>query len=209
MATFHKIKQGEYLSKVAAKYGFADYRVIWDHPDNAELKQRRQNPNVLYPGDRLFIPDKGLREESCATDQRHRFRFQGQTLMLRIVIKDAEDQPVANTQCELLVELTAYQLTTDSDGRVEQRIPVTAKSGKLTILDMKIPLQIGKLDPVEEVTGWQARLNNLGYKAGPIGSAEEEQIRSAIEEFQCDYGLEVDGDCGPNTQAKLKEVHGC
>jgi len=31
---------------------------------------------------------------------------------------------------------------------------------------------------------------------------------SAVEEFQCDNGLTVDGDCGPNTQAKLKEVHG-
>ena len=32
---------------------------------------------------------------------------------------------------------------------------------------------------------------------------------SAIEEFQCDHGLVVDGKCGPATQAKLKQVHGC
>jgi peptidoglycan hydrolase-like protein with peptidoglycan-binding domain len=34
-------------------------------------------------------------------------------------------------------------------------------------------------------------------------------FRSAVEEFQCDHGLTVDGDCGAQTQAKLLSVHGC
>jgi hypothetical protein len=30
-----------------------------------------------------------------------------------------------------------------------------------------------------------------------------------VEEFQCDNSLTVNGICGPNTQAGLKQVYGC
>jgi Putative peptidoglycan binding domain/LysM domain len=209
MAKYHIVKQGEYLSKIASENGFSDYHTLWNHSENAELKQKRQNPNVLYPGDRLFIPDMETKEESGATAQRHRFRYLGSPLMLRIVVKDVEDEPITDTDCELIVGLTSYKLTTDGEGLIEQRIPISATSGKLTIQDMEIPLQIGYLDPIEEVTGWQARLNNLGYYAGPLDQVDEERIRLAVEEFQCDHGLKVDGVGGPDTQNKLKEVHGC
>ena len=52
-------------------------------------------------------------------------------------------------------------------------------------------------------------MSNLGYYLGPLDADNPAKFRSAVEEFQCDYGLTVDGDCGPNTQAKLKQVHGC
>lgn len=209
MVTEHIVKQGEYLSRIAAQYGFADYRTIWDHPENAELKQKRQNPNVLYPDDRIYIPDKQVRQESRPTEQRHRFKVRLQKVLLRMVVKNIDDQPIANTECELQVEGNVFQLTTDSNGLIEQPIPKTAESGKLTLLDVEVPVQIGHLDPVEEVSGQQARLNNLGYNAGEVGGTNEEQLRSAIEEFQCDHELTVDGICGSDTQAKLKEVHGC
>lgn len=32
---------------------------------------------------------------------------------------------------------------------------------------------------------------------------------AAVEAFQCDHNLLVDGDPGPNTQTKLLELHGC
>jgi peptidoglycan hydrolase-like protein with peptidoglycan-binding domain len=52
------------------------------------------------------------------------------------------------------------------------------------------------------------RLNNLGYRAGDTTDANDSAFKSAVEEFQCDYALAVDGICGPNTQGKLKDVHG-
>ena len=200
---------------IALKYGFADYRTIWDHPENASLKQKRQNPNILFPGDRLFIPDKKEKEESGSTEQHHRFVRKAQKLMLRIVARDLSDDPIANAPCELIVDTRSFKLTTDGNGKIEQEIDKDAQRGQLTIKDPKgatdiiIEFKIGHLDPVEEVTGQQARLNNLGYNAGEVGRADPYQFRSAVEEFQCDHKLKVDGDCGPQTQAKLKEVHGC
>jgi len=214
MATYHTVKQGEHLSSIATHYGFADYRSIWDHPENAVLQQQRQNPNVLFPDDRLYIPDKQQKTEARPTEQRHRFQRTTQKLRLCIVLKDLDDQPLVDTACELEVEEQVHHLTTDSNGLIEQEIPKAAEHGTLTLQDTQIlidieGLRIGHLDPVEEVSGQVARLNNLGYYLGALDSPDEAQVHSAIEEFQCDHDLTVDGICGPETQAKLKEVHGC
>jgi len=214
MATTHTVKQGEHLSRIAQQYGFADYRIIWDHPKNAELKRKRQNPNVLFPGDRLFIPDKQEKQEARATTQVHKFQKPSQTVLLRLVLKNLDDQPLANTECKLDVEGKVFQLTTDGSGKIEQEVPKTAEKAKLTFKDSHVPLdieivKIGHLDPVEEASGQRARLANLGYYLGALDKPAEAQLRSAIEEFQCDNNLTVDGVCGPQTQAKLKEVHGC
>ena len=205
----HTVKQGEYLAQIAAKCGLSNYKAIWDHPENAELKKKRGNPNVLYPGDVVFIPEKVLKQETITTDQRHHFKVSGHVNKLRLLIKDAEQHPLANTPCQLSIEFKTYQLTTDADGKIEKTISSTATRGQLVIQDRVIPLLIGHLDPIDEPSGWQARLNNLGYNAGSPDSADELQIRSAVEEFQCDNGLQVDGECGPLTQKKLKEAHGC
>ena len=63
---------------------------------------------------------------------------------------------------------------------------------------------------MSERSGQQERLRNLGYLADPLpGDDPEELFRIAVEEFQCDHKLAVDGKCGPATQAKLRDVHGC
>jgi peptidoglycan hydrolase-like protein with peptidoglycan-binding domain len=62
---------------------------------------------------------------------------------------------------------------------------------------------------MEEVTGVQARLANLGFSPGPVDGIQGELTAGAIRRFQRAYGLTVDGIAGPQTRAKLKEVHGC
>jgi peptidoglycan hydrolase-like protein with peptidoglycan-binding domain len=59
------------------------------------------------------------------------------------------------------------------------------------------------------VAGQQARLSNLGYFTGDIDGTDGPEFQMAVEEFQCEQKLTVDGICGPKTQAKLKEVYGC
>ncbi len=220
MAHHHTVVQGEHLSSIAKKYGFSSYKTIWDHGQNAELKKKRQNPNVIFPGDQLFIPDKGQKEESRNTEQKHRFELKTEKLKLRLVLEDLYEKPIANAKAELRIDNEEFKLTTNGQGRIEQDIKATDERGFLTIKDPQtpineilIPIKIGHLDPVDEVSGQKARLNNLGYFAGPLeGKSEEENkamFQSAVEEFQCDHSLQVDGKCGPNTQAKLKQVHGC
>ena len=216
MAETYTVKQGDYLSRIADEHGFTDYRTIWNHPKNDSLKQKRQNPNVLYPGDQVYIPDKETKEESRPTDQHHKFQVDRQKLRLQLVLEDLYEKPIANTQCELTIDQETHKLTTGGDGKIQVDIPAKASQGFLTIrgsetpfADEVIPIKIGHLDPVEEVSGQQARLTNLGYFAGDIDGQPGDDFESAVEEFQCDQGLKVDGVCGPVTQAKLKQVHGC
>jgi len=216
MADNYTVQQGDHLSKIAKDNGFIDYTVIWDHPNNSDLKKLRQNPNVLLPGDEIFIPDAEQKQESGATDKKHTFNVDKKTLKLRLVLEDIYEKPIAGAQCALLVDGQAYQLTTDGHGKLEQDVPLDAQDGALTIRGDQtpfandvIPIKIGHLDPVDEISGQIARLNNLGYFAGPLDGSDEDAFESAVEEFQCDHSLTVDGICGPNTQSKLKQVHGC
>jgi|HubBroStandDraft_4_1064222.scaffolds.fasta_scaffold03438_3 hypothetical protein len=216
MEDYYTVKQGDHLSKIAKDNGFTDYTVIWDHPNNSDLKKQRQNPNILLPGDQLFIPDMEQKQESGATDKKHTFTVDKKTLKLRLVLEDFYEKPIAGAQCALLVDGQVYQLTTDGNGKLEQEIPLDAKEGTLTIrgdqtpfANEVLPIRIGHLDPVEEISGQVGRLNNLGYSAGKIDGSDEQAFSSAVQEFQCDNGLTVDGICGAQTQAKLKQVCGC
>ena len=215
MATDHIVKQGDYFAKLAKQFRLPA-NAIWNHSNNADLKQKRPNPNVLFPGDHLYIPDLKPREESCNTDKLHQFETPSSSLRLRLVLEDQYERPIANANCVLGIGSDFQSLTTDGNGRIDQIIPPDAQEGFVTIQDpetpvrnVRIPLKIGHLDPIEEVSGQTARLNNLGYFAGDIDQPDEDALLSAVEEFQCDFGLQVDGICGPNTQSKLKEVHGC
>ena len=62
MPVVHKVKQGECISSIAEDYGFSWER-IWNDLNNEELKQKRKDPNILYPGDEVVIADKEVREE--------------------------------------------------------------------------------------------------------------------------------------------------
>ncbi|MGA2098862.1 MAG: peptidoglycan-binding protein [Candidatus Acidiferrum sp.] len=212
----YTVQQGDHLSSIAKDNGFTDYTIIWNHPKNADLKNKRQNPNILLPGDEIFIPDMEEKQESGATDKKHTFKVDKTTLKLRLVLEDIYEKPIAGAQCALLIDGQVYQLTTDGNGKLEQEIPLDAKEGVLTIrgdqtpfANEVLPIKIGHLDPIDEVSGQVARLNNLGYFAGPVDGSDTDAFNSAVQEFQCDNSLTVDGDCGPQTQSKLKQVYGC
>jgi N-acetylmuramoyl-L-alanine amidase len=226
----HIVQQGEHLTQIAHKHGFSNIDPIWNAPENAQLKKERGNPNVLHPGDKVVIPDKELKELDKATGKRHTFELQGEKLRLRVALHGLRNRPLSGHEGTMVVEFDSKDFTTESDGMIELDIAPEARSGTLidrgpppgpnrVRLDRTIALRIGFLDPVKEISGQIARLNNLGYDAGEIldrifTSAETEEIkksirfRSAVEEFQCDFKLSIDGVCGPNTQAKLVEVHG-
>ena len=105
----HIVKQGECLSLIARRYGFANYRTVYDHADNAELRELRPNPNVLSPGDVVVIPDKDTKTESVATGKFHRFEVATPAKALRIV----EMQPLMYERlksCSIMWSLSALSV---------------------------------------------------------------------------------------------------
>jgi N-acetylmuramoyl-L-alanine amidase len=213
MAQTYTVKQGDHLFGIAEANGFHDYHILWDHPQNADLKKLRQNPNILLPGDQVFVPDPEIREESRPTNKKHSFEVNNQKLQLRLVLEDIYEKPIAGAACDLMVEGEIHNLTTNGRGLIELEIPGKAKNGTLVVKadqtpfrNVEIPIKIGSLDPIDTPSGQEARLENLGYFPG---QDDPVAFESAVEEFQCDNGLTVDGICGPATQAKLKQVYGC
>ena len=87
---------------------------------------------------------------------------------------------------------------------------MTTKSLHLKVpnLGEEFELQVGYLDPFSEDSGQTGRLRNLAY----LTSADDPDptaLDSAIQEFQCNAKISVDGKIGPQTQDKLNTVHGC
>jgi N-acetylmuramoyl-L-alanine amidase len=205
----YKVQQGDHLSALAEKHGFRELKTIWDHPQNAALKAQRKNPHILLPGDDLFIPDKEDKKAAGPTSKTHKFEVKTEKLKLKLLFHDVNSKPRANEDCTIDIEGAETKEKTGGDGTITKTIPRSAKVAKASLGNLDIPMLIGHLDPVESKSGQIARLANLGYEPGDVDVPDDERLRSAIEEFQCDQSLPVDGICGADTQAKLKDVHGC
>src|SRR5271165_350062 len=85
--TLHTVVQGECVSSIAGQAGFL-WETIWNHPANSQLKLLRKDPNVLLPGDLLFIPRKTPEKFTRATDMLHRFVLKGEPCYLRLQVLD-------------------------------------------------------------------------------------------------------------------------
>lgn len=189
MSKVHVVQQGEHLAGIAAEHGFSDPRTIFDHPDNAELKAERKDPNILFPGDVVVIPEREVREEEAATETRTRFTTSAPRLLLRVRVLDVSGNPVEGTA------FLEGGVMMGEDGEIREA-PITASKKQDTISlpkspprerEIEFPLAIGELDPIKTPSGIRDRLNNLGYFAGFSAVFETEQFKWAVEEFQCDH----------------------
>lgn len=212
---YHKVNPGECLSKIACDHGFSDYRTIYDHPENAELKRKRPDPNMIFPGDMLFIPVRATKSVPCGTKSAHQFRVKPRqtTRPIQLRILDVLGEPVRDASYRMTAGKAELNGRTDGEGVICCELPISATSAELDVDGLTWELEVGGLNPVEgvgdDVSGVQARLANLGYDAGPIDGIMGEQTSRAIRGFQADHGLVVDGRCSSTLIAKLKEQHGC
>ena len=133
MAPQYKVKQGDHLAKIAREHGLVDYKTIWDHPQNKQLKDKRKNPNVLAPGDVLFVPELTSKHVAAATDKKHVYKVKTGMGMLRLVLEDLYGNPVANAKCQLTVENKVFEVVSGADGKIEQKIPATAQNAELVV----------------------------------------------------------------------------
>ncbi len=210
------VKPGDHLAKIAAEHGISSYLALWTAGENAELRKKRKNPNILFAGDVVVIPDKTVKQKDVVTDKRHRFVMTEHRLKLRIDVEDAFRAPLKNTACELGAEgANANTQRTDGKGRVELDVPKATHRARLIIRnaetgfsDVVLDVIVGGLDPVDTIEGQSQRLVNLGYLRKVAVDRDAPELLSAVQEFQCDHGLTVDGRCGPASQGKLEKVHG-
>lgn len=212
----HTVRQQETVLQIARRTG-VPWKKIWDHPDNRELKQQRdENPDILRPGDEVAIPEFEKKEETCASDQKHRFRAELPMRRIKLRILDEDGEPLENHTYKL--EWPGEVREGDASEPIDELIPVTIKKATLKILDedkivqWEWPLSLDELDPVKDddddkVSGVQARLGNLGYEAGTVDGKLDDELRKAIEEFQDDNDMDRTGEPADIIE-KLEELYG-
>ena len=121
-----------------------------------------------------------------------------------------EGQPRAKVPFKLDVEGKVTEGETDDEGRVSVTIRPTARKGTITVGEgvekRSYDLALGSLDPVEEITGMQSRLNNLGFWCDVTGDWDD-QSRQAMTHFQAQVGLRATGDPDQDTLDRLEALH--
>ncbi len=180
---WHEVRQGEWLNSIARQYNIRDPKRIWEHGNNARLKSQR-DPNVLFPGDLLYIPPVKEKEETRATDAHHKFQAKSFLERFEVTLKDPNGKPYVNLKYHLIIRGREYNGVTDGSGsiRVEK---LEVQSGDVARLELPevfrvYNIKLGGMNPIKSqagdvnssydngLSGALMRLKNTGYYRGHI-----------------------------------------
>ena len=231
MTRKYVVIQGEYVSLIAAKYRFSSWRTLFDHPANAEFRAMRPNPNLLYPGDEIVIPEIKSKTVTIQTGQVNKFVLKRPPPDELIVVLRVGGKAVAREECDIefasanrdsLQQCTAR---TSDTGELKAKVPRGAIYALVSIKKrpmLRWRLALGYLDPVQDkhrpfdsahrkVTGIQARLNNLGFFCGKVDGDLGPRTKAALSAFQrrAMNRHSADGTLDVETCNRLELDHGC
>ncbi|MEZ5511992.1 MAG: peptidoglycan-binding protein [Gammaproteobacteria bacterium] len=218
MATQHTVKQGENLGKIAKQYKIGDWKDIYLHPSNADFRKKRPNPNIICPGDVIFIPEKKGQTVTVRTGSSHRFVVCRAYQELKLKLVDDNLNPLPNIKA-------CYDL-----GQGEQTA-ATDRLGMLTIqvadpdlqtLSLKLyadedpetpshyyDVKLSYLDAADSLAGLQGRLNALGFDCGVVDGIYGKQTKAGISGYQKHKGMVVDGQASAAVYAAVAKDYGC
>ena len=209
--TIKVVKDGDSAESLAVTHGLF-WETVWFHPDNAELRQLRQDQNVLMAGDEIFIPERVPKTENGDADAVHTFERKGVPSELNVQFQDLRGEPYADAPYSLLINGEIIEGALDGDGRLimplapeVRRIHVeVGEEGELVDAD----LYVGHLDPIDELSGVQARLMNLGFYAVGVDGQASEALNDAIAEFRVAQGLDEAAEEDPEQDTVSEEGEG-
>jgi N-acetylmuramoyl-L-alanine amidase len=203
----YTVSAGESLASIAKDNGYL-WKTIWDDGKNAALKAKRPNPNQLVEGDELWLPEKGAKTVSKPVDAKHTFKRKGEPTRLKLQLLSMGD-PRKNEKYTLTFGDQVVHGTTDDQGKIDQPIPGEVKTATLMLGSgaERYEVAVGGLDPIEEISGVQHRLSNLGFSVGGERGEVGDATRQALLAFQRAQGLTESGEIDAATRAKLGDLH--
>ena len=173
------VRQGDYLAKLAYTHGF-DVMDVWQHVKNEQLRTLRADPNILYPGDILYIPTQRTSPNAVAKQASQTYVAAVPTV--RVSVELVEDERVlANERCEVsglpgTAADNPMHCTTDGEGLLSLDVPVTAREVEVYVpaQHTTYQLMVGDMDPENEASGLAKRLRNLDYLEDDLHVIEDE-----------------------------------
>ncbi|MBB1369130.1 peptidoglycan-binding protein, partial [Pseudoalteromonas sp. SR44-5] len=134
---------------------------------------------------------------------------------LQIIHEDGDD--ITGKRIVLNIGSQTIDTVLPSDGLVEVELnendTLTAQVDLYLKEDQSSPsesftAQVGHLDPIDTLSGVQARCNLLGFDCGTVDGVNGAKTKAGVRDFQYEHDLEVDGIAGKKTKAKLQQVFG-
>lgn len=144
-------------------------------------------------------------------------RVAGESSVIRINFSGSEGENFGNIAFEVDAGESHFEGTTNADGVAEFRVPNSSGRATLSVPSRGIsyPVLVGTLDPIDDPSGQEGRLRNLGYEGffgdreGPTGlAAREDALRRELEFFQRDQHLPSTGTIDAATLRALRRAHG-
>ncbi|MEJ2693382.1 MAG: peptidoglycan-binding protein [Candidatus Thiodiazotropha sp.] len=218
MPMIHTVRQGECLSSIARQYGFMSWRSLYEHPENEKFRSLRKSPNIISPGDRLVIPDPSVKSIGAQTDELHRYRVKGEPTYLRLnLLSDVYGEGSVG---KYVLEVEGMKEPLEGElgekGAIDVPVLPQSNSAKLSLFDSSsgqcihtVELRIGDLDPIETISGVQARLNALRFDCGKVDDIWGEVTERAVRRFQKSLDIvDEKNPYGQITMDKLVELYG-
>jgi N-acetylmuramoyl-L-alanine amidase len=210
----HVVRRGECLSDLAYRRATSP-ELVWTHPKNAELKAARPNPEVLAPGDLIWLPQEPARSAFDVWPGATVNAFAtipSRTLSVRLI--DDHGAPLVHESFSVVGGKASPPAMTDGAGQALFEVPLTAKEAVLSLSSRAIRLVVrpGRLDPLCTLTGAVGRLQNLGYGVleidGLSSSERDEYATFLLAWFQRDQALPATGTLDEATRAALSTIAG-
>jgi len=204
------VQKGESIESIAFSAGLR-WQTVWEHPENAKLRELRPSPHQLVAGDDVFVPAPKTKSAPCQTGRTNTFQYRSASSRLRLVLQE-HGKPLADVPYVVQIDHKLFKGRTGADGLLECPLSPDALQARIRIGDgigaRFMTLQLRTLQPVTELAGVQARLQNLGYGPGPADGTNHEQTVQALRRFQTSEGLDPDGKLTDSVRTLLVKRHG-
>lgn len=203
------VRSGDCLASIASAHGHA-WSTLWRHPDNADLRKARKDPNVLFPGDRVTIPPVRQSVSHRPTGARHRYVLKTTPARLNLELRWGGEAR-AGEPYELKIGSQVRKGVLGPKGDLSEPILPDVSAAVLVVGEgarrTEMALQIGSLLPATGLAGAQSRLANLGYLTGEVDGTWDEKTWRALRQFQRDAAIEPTGELDQETGSLLVSVH--
>jgi hypothetical protein len=202
------IEQGDYLDKLAVRFGFRASDV-WEAPENAALRAKRA-PEQLHPGDVLYIPADPPRWLPLTPSTKNGYEAEVPRVPLRLMFETAEDgKPCASEACVVEGLGAPLESQTDGSGLLELSVPVTVRELTVRFVKRNVrhQVRVGSMDPIDEDSGVAKRLAHL-MLLSPHSMDDPEAVADALLRFQRREHLPQTGTLDGATKAALLRAHG-
>jgi hypothetical protein len=201
-------EQGDTVASIAHRYGFRDARTVWEDAKNEHLRDVRESPYVVLPGDVVVVSERVPPAFELAPSREHTVRVRVTKLKLRTRLLDLFGEPRANLDVEAEYAGRTVRTKTDAAGELALTVPASTRTVTLHVEDETLTMFVGFLDPAKSPSGAAGRLRNLGLLPDGLALPSAERLRFALELFLDRAGLDPAAVDADTLRSQLTKEHG-